>query len=74
MEHPHYSSDMSPADFYKFTRLKSALKVRRFCDETDITENATEKLKRLPQNGCFEQLYNRWQKGIVLKRNILKEM
>jgi hypothetical protein len=57
-----------------FTRLKSALKGRRFCDATDIIEDATEKLKRVPQNGCFEHLYNRWQKYIVVKRNILKEM
>jgi len=30
--------------------------------------NATEELKRLPQNGfqeCFQHLYSRWQKFIV---------
>ena len=44
-EHPPYSPDVASADFYLFTRLKSELKVRRFCDATDITINATEELK-----------------------------
>jgi transposase len=50
MEHPPYSPDLVPANFYLFFRLKSALKGRRFCDATHIIKNATEELKRLPQN------------------------
>jgi len=64
LEHPPYSPDPDPADYYLFTRLKSALKGRRFCYATDI-KNATEKLKRLSQNGfqeCFQYLYSHWQK------------
>ena len=48
---------LSPADFYLFARLKSALKGQRFCDATDIIKNATEELNRLSQNGfqeCFQ--------------------
>jgi len=59
------SSDINnlvPADFYLFSRLKSALKGRRYCGATDINKNATEELKRLLQNGFqegFQQLYSR---------------
>jgi hypothetical protein len=48
--HPLYSSDLAPADFYLLSRLKSAMKGRRFCDATDIIKNAIEDLKRLKQN------------------------
>jgi len=47
LEHPTYPSDLAPADFYLFRRLKSALKLGRFCDSTDIIKNTTEELKRL---------------------------
>jgi hypothetical protein len=48
--------------------LKSSLKGRRFCDDTETIKNATEKLKRLSQNGfqeSFQHLYNRWQECIL---------
>jgi hypothetical protein len=57
LEHPLYSANLVPADFYLFTRLKSALKAWCFCDATDIIKNATDELKRLSQNGfqgCFQ--------------------
>jgi hypothetical protein len=47
LDHPPYSSYLAAADFYLFPRLKSALKGRRFSDASDITDNATEELKRL---------------------------
>jgi transposase len=56
LEHPLYSSELAPADFYPFSGLRSALKGWCFCDATDIIKNATIQLKRLSQNGfqeCF---------------------
>jgi hypothetical protein len=56
LEHPPYSLDLAPAAFYLFSRMKSALKGRRFCDTTDIMMNMTEEPKKLLQNGfqeCF---------------------
>jgi hypothetical protein len=47
VEHPPFSPNMASADFYPFPRLNSAWKGRRFFDVTDITENASEELKRL---------------------------
>jgi hypothetical protein len=68
LEQSPYSSDRAPADLYMFPRLKSALKVQRLCDTTDIIKNATEELKRLSQNGFqeyFQHRYCRWQKCVV---------
>jgi hypothetical protein len=64
LEHLPYSPDLVPPDIYLFLPLISALKGRRLCDATDIIENATEKLKRLSQNGFqerFQHFYSRWQ-------------
>jgi len=63
-----YPPGLTPADFYLFPRPKSVLKGRRFRDTTDITENATENLKRISQNGlqkCIPHLLMRCQKCIV---------
>jgi hypothetical protein len=69
-EHPPYSPDLSPADFYMFSRLISAMKGRRFCDATDIIKNATIELKIIPQycfQECFQHLCSRWKKCIVVQ-------
>jgi len=44
-EHPPYSPDLPSAVFYLLPRLKSALKGRRFYDDTDLIQNATKELK-----------------------------
>jgi len=52
-----HSADLAPADFYLFSRLKSALETRRL-DATDIIKNATEQTKRFSQNDfqkCFQR-------------------
>jgi hypothetical protein len=45
LEHPPYYPDPPPADFYLLPRMKSALKGRCFCDDTEIMKNVTEELK-----------------------------
>jgi len=64
------SPELAASDIYLFPGLKTTLKRRRFCDATDILMNATEELKRLPQNGfqkCFQHLYSCWQKCTVAR-------
>ena len=51
LEHPPYSSKPAAADFYLLPRIASALQERRFCDAYDIIKKATERMKRLSQNG-----------------------
>jgi hypothetical protein len=36
MDHPHYSPDLAPCDFWLFPKLKTALKGQRFADLSDI--------------------------------------
>jgi hypothetical protein len=73
LEHPppSFSPDPDPAGIHPFLRLKYALKGRRFCDGSDIINNAAEELKRFPQNGFqeyFLRVYSRWQKCIIAQR------
>lgn len=68
LEHPPYSPDLAPADFFLFPRLKSSLKGQRFTDAEEVKEKATKVLKDISENEfqkCFEQLYDRWGKCVV---------
>ncbi|KAJ4439394.1 hypothetical protein ANN_07516 [Periplaneta americana] len=71
LDHPPYSPDLSPPDYFLFPRLKSHLKGRRFNAE-EVIANATRALRRVSQNGfqaCFQELYTRWQKCVVAEGN-----
>jgi hypothetical protein len=55
LEHPPYSLDLVPSDFFLFPKLKETLKVGHFDD--DISSNTMAALKASPQNqfqNCFE--------------------
>lgn len=68
LEHPPYSPDLAPADFFLFTRLKTSLKGERFTNSEAIKENATKALKDISKDDfqkCFEQLYDRWCKCVA---------
>jgi hypothetical protein len=65
MEHPSYSPDLAPSDFWLFPKIKSALKGRRFQDTEDIKKNVTMALKAIPQQKfqkCFQQWQHHWAK------------
>jgi len=59
LEHPAYSPDLAPSDFFLFSRIKEILKGRHFYDIDDIMSNTTAALKAIPQN--------QFQNQIVLK-------
>jgi len=50
LEHPAYSPDLAPSDFYLFPKIKEILKGRHFYDIDDIRNNTTGALKAIPQN------------------------
>jgi len=57
LEHPAYSPDLAPSDFFLFLTIKEILKGRHFNDIDDIKINTTAALKAIPQNqfqNCFE--------------------
>jgi hypothetical protein len=39
MDHPPYSPDLTPCNFWLFPKLKNALKGQRFADLSDIQRN-----------------------------------
>ena len=57
LEHPAYSPDLAPIDFFLFPKIKEILKGRHFDDIDDIKSNTRAALKVIPQNqfqNCFE--------------------
>jgi len=59
MDHPPYSPDLAPCDFWFFPKLKkNALKGQSFADLSDIQRNVKTLLRGIPENdfqGCFRQ-------------------
>jgi transposase len=59
LEHPPYSPDLAPNNFFLFPKIKHILKGRHFDDVDDIRSNTTADLKAIPQNlfeNCFERV------------------
>ena len=51
LDHPPYSPDLPPADFFVFPRLKAAIKGARFVDVNAIKDRVTAVLA-----DCFRKL------------------
>jgi len=54
LEHPVYSSELAPGDFFLFPNIKEILKGRHF---DNIRSNTSAALKAIPQNqfqNCIE--------------------
>jgi len=63
LEHPAYSPDLAPSDFFMFPKIKEILKGRHLDDIDDIRSNTTAALKAIPHNqfhNCFEGWTRRW--------------
>jgi hypothetical protein len=69
MDHPPYSPDIAPCDFWRFQKLKkNALKGQRFADIPGIQRNVTKLLRGIPENNfqvCFRQWHHRLTKCIA---------
>ena len=64
LEHPAYSPDLAPGDFFLFPKIKEILKGRHSDDIDDIRSNTTAALKASPQNqfqNCFDGWTRHWQ-------------
>jgi len=60
LEHPAYSLDLAPNDYFLFPKIKEILKGRHF---DDIRSNTTAALNAIPQNqfqNCFEEWSRHW--------------
>jgi len=50
MDHPPYSPELAPCDFWLFPKLKNAMKGQRFVDLSDIQYNVKKLLRGIPEN------------------------
>jgi len=57
LEHPAYSPNLAPSDFFMFPKIKEILKGRHFNDIRDIRITTTAALKVIPQNQ-FKKLFS----------------
>lgn len=65
LEHPPYSPDLAPCDFFMFPKVKEALKVTRFETVKAVKQKATETMNMLTENDlkhCFEHWKIRMEK------------
>ncbi|KAL4098417.1 hypothetical protein QTP88_023036 [Uroleucon formosanum] len=60
LQHPPYSPDLAPCDFWLFPKLKSALKGTHFGSVEVVKTKATEVLKAL-QEKDFQHCFNQWK-------------
>jgi histone-lysine N-methyltransferase SETMAR len=61
IRHPPYSPDLTPADFFLFPTVKTALEGKRFQDVEDIKKNLMAELNAVPLEAladCFQALLN----------------
>jgi transposase len=68
LEHPPYSPDLAPNDFFLFPKIKAILKARYFDGIDDIRINTTVALKAIAQNqfqNCFQGWTRRWHRCIA---------
>jgi hypothetical protein len=68
LEHPPYSPDVAPNDFFLFRKIKEILKRRYLGDTDDIRSSTMAALKAIPQNqfqDCFDGWTRRWHRCIA---------
>jgi hypothetical protein len=68
LEHPAYSPDLAPSDFFLFPKIKEILKERHFEDIDNIRSSTTGALKVISQNhfqNSFEGWTRRWHRCIA---------
>ena len=70
LNHPPYSPDLSPCDYFLFPKLKLPLKGRLFEDVQDIQGDVTSSLRAIPQEDVqksFQSLLDRATRFIDAK-------
>jgi len=73
---PPYSTDLAPADFFLFPKLKTTLKGRRFQTVEEILENAIRELRVITESAfqeAFQQWKKRWEQCIASRGDCCEE-
>ncbi len=77
LEHPPYSPDLSPCDYFLFGPLKEALGGHRFESNDDVEQFVREWLLSKPKNFYekgIRKLPERWQKCVACEGEYLEKM
>ena len=61
LEHPPYSPDLAPCDFFLFPNIKSVLKGTHFSNIDSMKMAATTELKKIPEND-FQECFKSWKR------------
>jgi hypothetical protein len=64
LDHPAYSPDIAPNDFFLFAKIKEIFKERHL-DDIDDSSSTMAALKAIPQNqfqNCFEGWTRHWHR------------
>jgi len=76
LEHPPYSPDLAPSDFYLFPKLKLFLAGQRFSSNQEASANVEGYFADLTKNHYRDRimaLEHRWNKCISLKGDYVKK-
>jgi hypothetical protein len=60
-EHPSYSLDLASNDFWLFSKIKSALKGRRFQETEDIQQKSDKGTERYSTTGIAKKYFQQWK-------------
>ncbi|UYV71072.1 hypothetical protein LAZ67_8001602 [Cordylochernes scorpioides] len=72
LEHPEYSPDLSPSDYFLFGLLKKELKGKRFDSDEDVQKVVQDFFHTLPKSAYKEGIYKlpeRWRRCIESQGN-----
>ncbi|VVC33874.1 Chromo/chromo shadow domain,Chromo domain, conserved site,Chromo domain,Chromo domain-like [Cinara cedri] len=75
LEHPSYSPELAPCDFYLFPKIKSALKGIRFESMEEVKQKSAELLNGLTKTDfqhCLEQWKKRMKRCVVRGREYIE--
>lgn len=64
LEHPPYSPDLAPCDFWLFPKMKAVLKGRHFASVEDIKGAVTQQLRDLKEED-FVECFQGWQRRMI---------
>lgn len=65
LDHPPYSPDLAPSDFYLFKHLKKHLRGKSFKDKESLRSSVNDFFSNQPEKffqNAFDEMVNRWRK------------
>ena len=77
IDHPLYSPDLSPCDYFLFPKLKTAMKGAFYDDVPTIQAAVTQGLKKITKNEfkkSMDELFNRSKRCIELNGSYFEQI